>query len=77
MPTLIDSSRNYAHIKVLSYTTESIDEAVNRFIDRIFAEKRKLASDRLVIANGRYMYTPSNEYTQEKSRFIRAKFHRL
>jgi hypothetical protein len=76
MATLVASSRDFQHIKVLSYTAESFDQAVNKFIDRIFAEKRRDAHKRLEIRGGRYFYTPSNEYTQEKSLFIRAKFGR-
>jgi len=74
MATLIASSRDFQRGNMLTFTAESIDQAVNTFIDRIFAEKRKQAHTRLQITNGRYFYTPSNEYTQEKSLFIRAKF---
>jgi hypothetical protein len=74
MATLIASSKDFRKGAMLSYTAESIDQAVNTFIDRLFAEKRNQAHERLEIRGGRYFYTPSNEYTQEKSIFIRAKF---
>ena len=74
MATLIASSKDFQRGAMLTFTAESIDQAVNKFIDRIFAEKRKQAANRLEIRGGRYFYTPSNEYTQEKSLFIRAKF---
>lgn len=72
MATLIGSSRDYAHIQVLSYTPSA-----DNLIEAIYRNATlKAASNRLQIVNGRYMYTPTNEYTNEKSRFIRAKFHR-
>lgn len=74
MATLIASSKDFQRGEMLTFTSESIDYAVNRFIDRLFAEKRKEAHKRLEIKSGRYFYTPSNEYTQEKAVFIRAKF---
>ena len=58
MAKLIGSSKDYAHIQVLSYVPSAA------------------AANRLQIINGRYMYTPTDEYTQEKSRFIRAKFYK-
>lgn len=70
MATLIASSRDFEHIQVLSYTPNA-----DKLIEAIFRHASlKAASNRLQIVNGRYMYTPSNEYTQEKSIFIRAKF---
>ena len=70
MATLIASSRDYAHIQVLTYTASA-----DKLIESIFRHAAaKTAGNRLLIKNGRYMYTPTNEYTQEKSRFIRAKF---
>jgi hypothetical protein len=74
MATLIASSRDFNRGQMLTYTNGSIDHAVNTFIDRLFADKLNQAHQRLEIRNGRYFYTPSNEYTQEKSIFIRAKF---
>lgn len=74
MATLVASSRDFQRGNMLTFTAESIDQAVNIFIDRIFAEKRKQAINRLEIKGGRYFYTPSNEYKEEKSLFIRAKF---
>jgi hypothetical protein len=72
MATLVGSSRDYAHIQVLTYTPSA-----DNLIESIYRHASlKAASNRLQIANGRYMYTPTNEYTQEKSRFIRAKFYR-
>lgn len=70
MATLIASSRDFAHIQVLTYTSSA-----DKLIEAIYRNAAlKAASNRLQIVNGRYMYTPTNEYTQEKSRFIRAKF---
>lgn len=69
MATFIDSSRNYAHIEVLSY----IPSAEN-LIECIYREAtKKMASNRLLIKDGKYMYTPSDEYSNIKSRFIRFK----
>lgn len=73
MATLIASSRDFQHIQVLTYTAESVDQAVNKFIDRIFAAKSKTASNRLVIKDGRYMYTPSDEYNKIDAKLIRYK----
>lgn len=76
MATLIASSKNYSRETILTY---SADQAVDKFIESIFKIKTQQhalrAASRLEIKNGRYMYTPSNEYTKAKSRFIRAKFH--
>jgi hypothetical protein len=70
MATLIGSSKDYAHIQVLSYVPNS-----GNLIESIYRHSAtKAAANRLQIINGRYMYTPTDEYTQEKSRFIRAKF---
>lgn len=69
--TLHDSSRNYEHIQVLTYTPSA-----ENLIECIYREAaKKIASNRLVIKDGRYMYTPSNEYTDIKSnsKFIRFK----
>ena len=59
MATLMDSSKNYAHIEVLTYTA---DVAADKFIEAVYKFSRKEASNRLVIKDGRYMYTPSNDY---------------
>ena len=74
MATLIASSRNYHSETILSHTfaADKLIESIFRFSD----QKAKAAQSRLVIKNGRYFYTPSNEYTKEKSLFIRAKFGR-
>jgi len=70
MATLIDSSRNYAHIDVLSYTA---DAAADKFIEAVYRLSRQQASNRLVIKDGRYMYTPSDEYNQIEGKLIRFK----
>lgn len=73
MATLVASSREFQDGSVLSHTF-----GVDKFIESIFRAKTQQAvesaSNRLIIKNGRYLYTPSNEYTNEKSIFIRAKF---
>jgi len=72
MATLIGSSRDYAHIQVLSYVPSA-----DNLIESIYRNaSAKTAANRLQIKNGRYMYTPTNEYTQEKSRFIRFKSYK-
>ena len=70
MATLIDSSRNYAHIEVLSYTA---DAAADKFIEAVYRLSRQEASNRLVIKDGRYMYTPSDEYNSIPGKLIRVK----
>jgi hypothetical protein len=72
MATLIASSKDFAHIQVLSYVPNS-----GNLIESIYRNAAaKTAANRLQIKNGRYMYTPTNEYTQEKSRFIRFKSYK-
>jgi hypothetical protein len=73
MATLINW--NYTGRGILTYDPMvGISESVNKLIDIAFNRaESKIAASRLQIRNGRYMYTPSNEYTQEKSRFIRFK----
>lgn len=71
--TLHDSSKNYKHIQVLIYTPSA-----ENLIECIYREAvKKMASNRLVIKDGKYMYTPSDEYTSMKgkptSKFIRFK----
>lgn len=69
MATLIASSNNFYSETMLSHTFN-----VDKFIESIFRCKaEQAASNRLIIKNGRYMYTPSNEYTNTKSKFIRFK----
>lgn len=69
MATLVDSSRNYKHIDVLVY----IPSASN-LIETIFREaSKKAASGRLLIKDGRYMYTPSDEYNNLEGKLIRFK----
>jgi hypothetical protein len=72
MATLIYSTRMHSKENILTYTAESVDQAVNTFIDRIFirANEHK-ASQRLEIKNGRYLYTPSEDYTSAKQKLIR------
>jgi hypothetical protein len=70
MATLMDSSRNYAHIDVLSYTA---DAAADKFIEAVYRLSRQEASNRLVIKDGRYMYTPSDEYNSIPEKLIRVK----
>ena len=75
MATLIASSKNFYSETMLSHTFSG-----DKFIESIFRAKAnqiaKISASRLEIRNGRYMYTPSNEYSNTKSRFIRAKFGR-
>jgi hypothetical protein len=72
MATLIASSKDFAHIQVLSYVPSA-----DNLIESIYRNaSAKTAANRLQIKNGRYMYTPTNEYTQEKSRFIRFKSYK-
>ena len=75
MATLIASSKNFHSETMLSHTFN-----VDKFIESIFRAKAeqatRIAANRLEIRNGRYMYTPSNEYTNTKAVFIRAKFGR-
>jgi hypothetical protein len=70
MATLMDSSRNYSHIQVLTYTADS---AADKFIEAVYKLSRINASDRLVIKDGRYMYTPSEEYNSTPGKLIRFK----
>lgn len=70
MATLIDSSRNYSHIQVLTYVA---DAAVDKFIEAVYRNSRQDASKRLVIKDGRYMYTPSDEYNNIPGKLIRVK----
>jgi hypothetical protein len=70
MATLIDSSKNYSHIDVLSYTA---DAAADKFIEAVYRLSRQQASNRLVIKDGRYMYTPSEEYENTPGKLIRIK----
>ena len=74
MATLIYSTRMHSKENILTYTAESVDQAVNTFIDRIFirANEHK-ASQRLEIRNGRYLYTPSEDYTNAKQKLIRVR----
>ena len=78
MATLIASSKNYHSTTMVVYDPMAgIDQAINKLMDVVFCKPQfEAASQRLEIRNGRYMYTPSNEYTNTKSQFIRAKFHR-
>ena len=78
MATLIASSKNYTGENILVYDPMAgIDQAINKLMDVVFHKSQtEPASQRLEIKNGRYMYTPSNEYTNKKSQFIRAKFHK-
>ena len=69
MATFMDSSKNYSHIQVLTY----IPNAEN-LIETIYREAtKKAASNRLIIKDGRYMYTPSDEYTNTPGKLIRFK----
>lgn len=78
MATLIYSTRMHSRDSILTYDPMAgIDHAIDKLIDTVFSKPTTAAAaNRLVIQNGRYMYTPSNEYTKVKSRFIRAKFNR-
>lgn len=76
MATFIYSTKGRSRESVLTYTHVSvhIDMAVNKFIDKLFSEKRKAqASKRLTFKGGRYLYTPSDEYNQMAAKFIRFK----
>lgn len=70
MATLIDSSRNYSHFDVLIYTADS---AADKFIEAVYAISRQQARNRLIIKDGRYMYTPSDEFNQAGPKLIRFK----
>ena len=72
MATLIYSTRMHSKENILTFTAESLDQAVNTFIDKIFIKaKEHTASQRLEIKNGRYLYTPSEDYTNAKQKLIR------
>ena len=72
MATLIYSTRMHSKENILTYTAESLNQAVNTFIDKIFIRaKEHTASKRLEIKNGRYLYTPSEDYTNAKQKLIR------
>lgn len=74
MTTLIYSTRMHSRQNILTYTAESVDYAVNTFIDKLFNQANvKKASLRLDIRNGRYFYTPSDEYNSIPAKFIRYK----
>jgi hypothetical protein len=74
MATLIYSTRMHSKQNILTYTAESIDQAVNTFIDKIFIKaKEHTVSKRLEIKNGRYLYTPSEDYTTAKQKLIRVR----
>lgn len=68
MAKFVDSSRNYANIQVLIYTPNA-----ENLIERIYQEaSKKAASNRLVIKDGKYMYTPSDEFNSQP-KFVRFK----
>ena len=72
MTTLIYSTRMHSKQNILTYTAESLDQAVNTFIDKIFIKANEhTVSKRLEIKNGRYLYTPSEDYTTAKQKLIR------
>lgn len=71
MATLIYSTTNQDKSTILTYIGETADVAVNDFIDKLFKPRALTASKRLNIKNGRYMYTPSDEY-----KLIRVKFNK-
>jgi len=74
MATLIYSTRMHSKQNILTYTAESLDQAVNTFIDKIFIRtKEHTVSKRLEIKNGRYLYTPSEDYTNAKQKLIRVR----
>lgn len=74
MATLIYSTRMHSKQNILTYTAESLDQAVNTFIDKIFIKvKEHTVSKRLEIKNGRYLYTPSEDYTNAKQKLIRVR----
>jgi hypothetical protein len=70
MATLVDSSKNYSHLRVLTYTA---DVAADKFIEAVYKLSRQEASKRLDLRNGRYMYTPSDEYNNIPGKLIRFK----
>jgi hypothetical protein len=70
MATLMDSSKNYSHINVLTYTA---DAAADKFIEAVYRSCRQQASNRLIVKDGRYMYTPSEEYDNTPGKLIRIK----
>jgi phosphoglycerol transferase MdoB-like AlkP superfamily enzyme len=76
MATFIYSTKGRSRESILTYTQQVvyIDRAVNKFIDKLFSENRaRLAANRLHLKDGRYMYTPSNEYNKLAAKFIRFK----
>ena len=74
MTTLIYSTRMHSKQNILTYTAESLDQAVNTFIDKIFIKATEhTVSKRLEIKNGRYLYTPSEDYTTAKQKLIRVR----
>ena len=74
MTTLIYSTRMHSKQNILTYTAESLDQAVNTFIDKIFIKANEhTVSKRLEIKNGRYLYTPSEDYTTAKQKLIRVR----
>lgn len=74
MATLIASSKNYPKGNVQSYSPfAAIDQAVDSFINRVFRKYNRDAEKRLEIRNGRYRYTPSDEYVKVKAKFVNAK----
>ena len=67
----MDSSKNYTQNVLVYEHYQPVDQAVNNFINAIWAEKkRQLALSKLQLKYGKYFRTPSHEWNQ---RFIRYK----
>lgn len=69
MPTLAYRSL-WSPIRPLSYSDDCTDRAVNKFVDRLFKTRR---TKRLIFANGKPYYSPSQEYKEYVIRFKQTK----
>jgi hypothetical protein len=59
MPKTLVYRSSWSKNKPLSYSDDSADGAVNKFVDKLF----KIRTKRVVIKNNKYYYCPSEEYT--------------
>jgi hypothetical protein len=78
MATFKFSSNMYEGPGVLVYDpmNNGIEQCINKFIDTAFREANlKTARNRVSFVKG-YVYTPSNEYNEIPSKFIRYKNYR-
>jgi len=62
--TLVYSTRYYAHMpRPLSFEPQAITKPVDRFMNAVYEHAKLVnARRRLIVKEGIYMYTPSNEY---------------